>query len=472
MGQALYRVYRSKSLEEVVGQDHIITILKQALKTNSLSHAYLFTGPRGVGKTSVARILAYELNKAPYNDPTTSIDIIEIDAASHRRIDEIRELRDRVQVAPTNSKYKVYIIDEVHMLTNESFNALLKTLEEPPQHVIFILATTEAYKLPETIISRTQRFNFKPVDRITTIKHLSKIAKIEKINIDEPALELIADHSRGSLRDALSMLDQVRNMSNPVSSDGVLNLLGLASDEAIDSIVESLENRDMSEVIKTIRSMREQGIEAPTIAKQLGIRLRANLLNNKPTLGYDSTIDLLRRLIEIPASVDPMVALETVLMATIINNGPALETQKPSLPIETASKKIATPEVIEKPPIDIDNKKPDLENGALWEAVINSIKQSHNTLYGIVRMATPAWEGNSLTLKFKFSFHQKKMNEPHNQALISELIESISGKQYTIVCVVDKTAESKPAADNQTSIDNKDVENISNIFGGAELLES
>ena len=205
MGQALYRVYRSKSLDEVVGQNHIVTILQQALKTNTISHAYLFTGPRGVGKTSVARILAYSLNNSPYSDPTTAIDIIEIDAASHRGIDKIRELREQVHVAPTNSKYKIYIIDEVHMLTPESFNALLKTLEEPPQHVIFILATTEAYKLPETIISRTQRFNFKPIDKASIIEHLKKISQSEKISIDEEALDLIADHSQGSLRDALSL---------------------------------------------------------------------------------------------------------------------------------------------------------------------------------------------------------------------------------------------------------------------------
>src|SRR6266540_3491740 len=163
MGRALYRTYRSKKLAEIVGQEHITTALNHALEKGMISHAYLFTGPRGVGKTSIARILAHEINGLPYDDDQTHLDIIEIDAASNRRIDEIRDLRDKVHVAPSSAKYKVYIINEVHMLTKEALNALLKTLEEPPAHVVFILATTEAHKLPETIISRTQRYAFKPV---------------------------------------------------------------------------------------------------------------------------------------------------------------------------------------------------------------------------------------------------------------------------------------------------------------------
>src|SRR5688572_10703249 len=161
MGQALYRKYRSKSLGEIVGQEHITDTLAQALKSGRISHACLFSGPRGVGKTSIARILAHEINGLPYTDDAAHLDIIEIDAASNRRIDEIRELRDKVYIAPTSGKYKVYIIDEVHMLTREAFNALLKTLEEPPAHAVFILATTEAHKLPETIVSRTQHYTFK-----------------------------------------------------------------------------------------------------------------------------------------------------------------------------------------------------------------------------------------------------------------------------------------------------------------------
>ncbi len=226
MGQALYRKYRSKSLDTVVGQEHITTTLAHALKSGTFAHAYLFTGPRGTGKTSIARILAHEINGLPYEDDSAHLDIIEIDAASNRRIDEIRDLRDKVNVAPAIAKYKVYIIDEVHMLTREAFNALLKTLEEPPAHVVFMLATTEVHKLPETIISRTQRFMLKPVELSKVAAHLRTIADGEGIAIDDEALAMIAAHGEGSFRDSISLLDQTRGHDGAVDSAYVRQLIG------------------------------------------------------------------------------------------------------------------------------------------------------------------------------------------------------------------------------------------------------
>src|SRR5665213_487201 len=262
MGQALYRKYRSKSLDEIVGQEHITESLKHAIKDHNISHAYLLTGPRGVGKTSIARILAYAVNDVPYSDESEQLlDIIEIDAASHRRIEEMRDLREKVNFTPSILKYKVYIIDEVHMLTKEAFNALLKTLEEPPAHVIFILATTELNKVPETIISRTQRYNFRPVPRDRVIEHLKYIAEAEKIQIDDEALGLIAVHGKGSFRDSISLLDQIRNQSDKISVDNVLDTIGLAPTQIIDSIKEAVVANDKLQLLRILADIDNSGYD-------------------------------------------------------------------------------------------------------------------------------------------------------------------------------------------------------------------
>ena len=222
MYQTLYRKYRPLNLDEVVGQQVIVKTLKNAILNNQLSHAYLFTGPRGTGKTSIAKILARTINCTNLNDTTPCnkcvnctqnlnqpVDIIEIDAASNNGVDEIRELKSKVNLVPTINKYKVYIIDEVHMLTTGAFNALLKTLEEPPAHIIFILATTEPHKIPMTILSRCQRFDFKRISNRDLVKRLKYVVDQEKIKIEENCLEEIARLSNGGMRDALSILDQV-----------------------------------------------------------------------------------------------------------------------------------------------------------------------------------------------------------------------------------------------------------------------
>ena len=221
--KALYRRYRPRSLDEVVGQPQITDILSHSIKNGKISHAYLFIGPRGTGKTSVARILAHEINGFKYELEDDYLDIIEIDAASNTGVDNIRDLRERAIIAPTKGKYKVYIIDEVHMLSKSAFNALLKTLEEPPEHVIFIMATTDAHKVPVTITSRSQVFTFKLADPGTMLEHLKNICKKEKIDIDDEALKIVVKRGGGSFRDSLSLLDQVSTLSDGKITAELLN---------------------------------------------------------------------------------------------------------------------------------------------------------------------------------------------------------------------------------------------------------
>ncbi len=271
--KALYRVFRPKTFGEVVGQEHIIAVLKNQVKTNHISHAYLFTGSRGTGKTSIARIFARAISCNDTKDgeaclecklckeslSETGIDIIEIDAASNNGIDEIRELRENVKYAPAVGKYKVYIIDEVHMLSSGAFNALLKTLEEPPAHCVFILATTEPQKLPETIISRCQRFDFHKIDSNAIVNRLKEIGKEVGAKCDEDALMLIASFAKGGLRDAISLLDQcIAFFDGAVTKDAVLNIIGHLDNQDLFTLTDYLINGDAKGGINYLNIIKAQ----------------------------------------------------------------------------------------------------------------------------------------------------------------------------------------------------------------------
>ncbi len=293
-GQALYRRWRSQTFEEVVGQEHVTLTLRNALREGRMSHAYLFTGPRGTGKTSTARILAKAINcleedlrARPCNRCRICqaiaegrlLDLIEIDAASNRGIDEIRDLREKIGFRPNEARFKVYIIDEVHMLTKEAFNALLKTLEEPPEHVVFVLATTEPDRVPETVRSRCQRFDFRRIPTNEIVEHLSRILQAEGARAETQALTAIARRATGSMRDAVSLLDQLLAYGDDVLTLArVENILGLVSAQTIGQLVEHIADHDTAAGLALISRLVAEGVELGEMVDQIIAYLRGVLL--------------------------------------------------------------------------------------------------------------------------------------------------------------------------------------------------
>ncbi len=281
----LYRKYRPQKLEEVVGQEHIKKALRNAIELNKISHAYLFTGPRGTGKTSTARIFAKSLNckEGPTINPcgvcencvditnSTPMDVIEIDAASNRKVEDAQNILEKVMYAPVNSRYKIYIIDEVHMLSTTAFNALLKTLEEPPKNVIFILATTEVHKVLDTIKSRCQRFDFKRITTDDIVKHLRYISDNEKINITDDALLTIAKNSAGGMRDSIALLDQlsVLDSDSPITTEDINTLLGRLSFDTLNSLSDKIINSNPQEAIEELEKIYNSGNEPVQILTNL-----------------------------------------------------------------------------------------------------------------------------------------------------------------------------------------------------------
>lgn len=475
MSKALYRTYRSRSFDEVVGQTHVTDLLKNAIKNGKIAHAYLLTGPRGVGKTSVARIIAHAVNQLEYSEDP-HLDIIEIDAASNRRIDDIRDLRDKVHIAPVSAAYKVYIIDEVHMLTGESFNALLKTLEEPPEHVIFILATTEVHKLPATIISRTQRFHFRPAAVDDVVNHLSSIATKEKIEFEPDALKLIAIHAGGSFRDSVSLLDQLSGLSEKITTTLVESVLGMAEQGRIDAILGALESGDVDTLVNELEAIQNSGISpivlTDQLARALSVRAKAKhqlyqLLDELTDVpkAHDPQLKLIATLVRFAKpTVHKTVASQTVKTPTLAAKPAVLRQQAaqrtvpasaPTAPVKEELKTAVAAVEIKPAPAPTSGTK-----AFDWEHVLTMIKKHHAPLYSVLARAEMNYDeaAQKLHLNFIYAIHRKKIENPTYRKQLGSLIHDLFGFDPEIVIT---DAKSQAAL-------NEDAAQVAAIMGGGE----
>ena len=339
--QALYRKYRPKNFDDFIDQENVKRILVNSIKNNKISHAYLFAGPRGIGKTSMAKIFAKAVNCMDFEKHDdvcdecenclecneNSVDIIEIDAASNNGVDQIRDLKNKISIVPSVLKYKVYIVDEVHMLTNSAFNALLKTLEEPPGYVIFILATTEFYEVPETIVSRCQCFNFSRISLNSLMKRLRFIADSEKIKVDDDTLREIAEFSNGGLRDAIGVLDKLNSFTNGnIKSEDFKAINNLVSNEDIKKLYTSIIDNDKKEVLSVLEKVNLDGYDFKNLIERLMVYIRDNLANNINDNKDINNIDiklvscLNDLLIELKQSLTPYIISQVRILDFMINN--------------------------------------------------------------------------------------------------------------------------------------------------------
>jgi DNA polymerase-3 subunit gamma/tau len=468
---ALYRKYRPAKLSEVVGQDHITTVLGSAIKNGNISHAYLLTGQRGTGKTTVARILAHEVNQIPYEQE--SFDIIEIDAASHGLKEDIKELIEKSVIAPIRDRYKVYIIDEVHSMKHDAFNTFLKLLEEPPAHVVFILATTDPQKLPPTILSRTQRFHFRPIELEKVAKSLRKIAEKEKIDISDEAVRVIAERGGGSFRDSLSLLDQLGGLGGKIDVETVENILGLASDKAISGLVEAVVGHNSTEVIKILNQLESAGVAGRTVVDQL-VKKLLQTAGEQPSL-----FGLIDKLIDSVSAFNIYLKLLAIL-ASYSSVEQKYVAPKP-LEVEPVKPVISEPVIASSPPV-IASEAKQSSNKPLaneqtttgsrrlkprddsppkeinWNDFVKAVSNLNKTCGSSLTNASHDYDGETLTLYFTSKIFRDKMKDSKwKSALKNALIEL-----YEQPPIIDIADGAKPK--------NATVSAVADIMGGGEVL--
>lgn len=486
---SLYLKYRPQDFQSVVGQEHAKRTLQSALAAGTMSHAYLFSGARGTGKTSLARIVAKSLNclDVQDNEPCNQcqictainsgrlVDVIEIDAASNRGIDEIRELKEKIMFAPTQAKAKVYIIDEVHMLTKEAFNALLKTLEEPPSHSYFILATTESHKIPETIISRTQQFSFSRIGLADITGRLKDIAKTEGVEVDEPALSLIAKLSNGGLRDAIGLLEQMMT-SGLVSLEAINQHLGLMGVDHLEKFFNSLLNNKPLEALSIVNSIKSNGASLTQFTKDAISYMRDQMLisleDDKKLQRCMLFIDLfIKAKQQIDLSPIPELPIEmAILKACDFNSEPVAGDKTETLPSKDQTKEMAQTPILKVSPA-IDNKtlqspiELTLERIKKdWPRVLEGVKTPVLKM-SLMNGQLAAYEDETLTLAFNSSTYMEKIDSLGHLQEVTAAFENVYKTKIKLKLELRKIDVTIHSSEKSSSSHNSAVDMAAEVFG-------